>query len=92
MLNASRNISYEDFIHNSHLKRAFVRSLEIIGEASKKLPKEVKQKYKHIPWKQISGMRDKLAHDYFGVDYEVIWQTVIKDIAEIYELLKEDEN
>jgi len=51
------------------LKHAFVRSLEIIGEASKKIPDDFKQKYSHLEWRAIAGMRNRLIHGYFGVDY-----------------------
>lgn len=59
---------------------AVIRALEIIGEASKKIPKEWKEKYPHIPWRFMAGMRDKLIHDYFGVDTEVVWNTATRDI------------
>lgn len=55
------------------LKRAFVRSIEIIGEATKQLPPELKQKYSHLAWQNMAGMRDRLIHGYFGVDYDIVW-------------------
>lgn len=57
------------FLKDQTLQRAFVRSLEIIGEAAKKLPDAVRQNYPNIEWRKITGMRDRLIHDYFGVDY-----------------------
>ncbi|PIU22141.1 MAG: hypothetical protein COT14_02660 [Candidatus Diapherotrites archaeon CG08_land_8_20_14_0_20_30_16] len=57
--------------------------LEIIGEAVKNLPVEFKNKHKDVPWKDIAGMRDRVAHFYFGIDYELVWQTVTKDIPEL---------
>ncbi len=86
LIDRSRNLSLSKFEKNEDLRRAFIRSLEVIGEAVKKLPEEIKEKNKHIPWKEIAGMRDKLIHDYFGVDYEIIWLTVKEDIP----LLKEE--
>lgn len=68
--------SYDSFISNEDLKRAFIRSLEIIGEASKHIHKEIKKEYPIIPWRQISGMRNILVRDYFGVNFEVVWKTV----------------
>lgn len=59
---------------------AVVRNLEIIGEASKVLPTEFKKTHKNIPWKQITGMRNKVTHEYFGVDEEILWATVKDDI------------
>jgi uncharacterized protein with HEPN domain len=60
-----------------------VRSLEIIGEAAKQIPNAIRQKYDHIPWRAISGMRDRLIHAYFGVDYEIVWDAVINKVPEL---------
>ena len=72
----SKDLNKGDFIQNQTLMRAFVRSIEIIGEASKKIPEEIKQLYADIEWKAIAGMRDRLIHDYFGVDYDIVWDVV----------------
>ncbi len=72
----TENINFEEFISSDLLKDAVERNFEIIGEAVKHLPEEYRNKYPHIPFKQIAGMRDKLIHDYFGVDYEIIWKTI----------------
>jgi len=55
---------------------AVFRALEVIGEASKRVPEAVKQRHPHIPWKRLAGMRKRLIHGYFGVDLEIVWQTV----------------
>jgi uncharacterized protein with HEPN domain len=64
---------YDAFIRNPTLKRAFVRSIEVIGEASKKLPEDIKKMQPDIEWRKVTGMRDRLIHDYFGVDYTIVW-------------------
>ena len=69
----SRGLSYSVFIEDELIKRAFLRSLEIIGEAVKKIPEDVKIKIPDIEWKKIAGLRDVLIHHYFGVDYETVW-------------------
>ena len=65
-------ITLDDFLENETLKRAIVRSLEIIGEATKKIPGDIKYKWKEIEWKSMAGMRDKLIHDYFGINYSIV--------------------
>ncbi len=79
----SQNLSFEEFAKNETLIRAFSRSLEIIGEATKKIPDSFKDKYKNVPWRQISGMRDKLIHDYFGIDLEIVWDVIKNKLPEL---------
>ena len=62
LLNHSKNIAFNDFFNDETLKRAFIRSIEIIGEAAKKIPLNIQEKYQNIEWKKIVGMRDKLIH------------------------------
>ena len=75
----SQDISFENFMADETMKRAMVRSLEIIGEATKKIPADVKLNWKQINWKNMAGMRDRLIHDYMGVNYSIVWD-VIKNI------------
>jgi uncharacterized protein with HEPN domain len=69
-------LSLEEFMADETLRRAVVRSLEIIGEAAKKVTEEFRTSYPDIEWRAMSGMRDRLIHDYFGVDYELVWDVV----------------
>ncbi len=77
------NINESEFYINKEKKYAVVRALEIIGEAVKNLSKELRAKHKEIPWKEIAGMRDKLIHWYFGIKWELVWETVKNKIPEL---------
>jgi uncharacterized protein with HEPN domain len=81
--------SKEEFINDEVLCRAVVRSLEIIGEATKKLDDEFKSIHNHIEWKKIAGTRDKLIHDYFGIDYDIVWNIIETKIHDLDYFLKE---
>jgi uncharacterized protein with HEPN domain len=81
--NFVKDTDYIKFVTNHMRRNAVVRSLEIIGEASKNIPEELRNQYKNIPWKRMVGMRDKLIHGYFGVDYESVWAVATDRIPEI---------
>jgi uncharacterized protein with HEPN domain len=78
-------ISKDDFLQDETLKRAVVRSLEIIGEATKKIPIDFKIRWKSIAWKNMAGMRDRLIHDYMGVNYLIVWDFVKNKIPDLYQ-------
>jgi uncharacterized protein with HEPN domain len=83
------NMTYKEFVKDKKTLNAVVRSIEIIGEASKKLPAPLKAKYAELPWKEITGMRDKLIHAYFGMDTETIWQTIKHNIPLLKKTIQE---
>ena len=76
----TQGVGYEDFMDNHLIQDGVIRQIEIIGEATKRLSDEIREKYPHIPWKDIAGMGDKLIHGYFGVDLGAVWDTVEEDI------------
>lgn len=84
----NNKVTKRDFIENETLKRAIVRSLEIIGEATKKIPADEKLKFPTIQWKNMAGMRDRLIHDYMGVNYSIVWDVVINKIPEVLNQIK----
>jgi len=81
-------LTFEEFMANETLRRAAVRSLEIIGEASKKVPEEFRAKHPAIEWRAMAGMRDRLIHGYFGVDYDLVWSVVQQDIPALREQVR----
>jgi uncharacterized protein with HEPN domain len=88
-------MSFEEFVKDRKTLNAVVRSIEIIGEASKNIPEALKAKHQELPWKQMTGMRDKLIHAYFGVDVETLWKATKENIPPlrnaIQKMLKDGE-
>jgi uncharacterized protein with HEPN domain len=95
LLDQSLGLSLEDFLADEVRKRAFARSLEIIGEAVKGLPNDVILRHPEVPWRRIMGMRDRLIHGYFAVDYALVHDVVISKIPDLHvsasKILIEDE-
>jgi uncharacterized protein with HEPN domain len=89
LMDRAQGLTWDQFMRDATLKRAFVRSLEIIGEASKQIPDDFKQKYGHLEWRAMAGMRDRLIHGYFGVDYGIVWDVVTNKIPILHQAIKE---
>jgi len=83
-----KDLSFNEFSKDKKTLNAVIRSLEIIGEASKKIPVEFKEKFPAIPWNKMSGMRNKLIHEYFGIDIEMLWIVITKDIQDLKSVFK----
>ena len=83
LLISSGDINEGKFMYDETLQRAYSRSLEIIGEATKQLPKDFTDKYPEVDWDSMAGMRDKLIHHYFGVDYAIVWDVVKNELPKL---------
>lgn len=76
-------LDHEGFIADDLVVDAVARNLEIIGEATRQLPEEYKRAHPQIPWTQIAGLRNRIVHDYFGLDLEIIWEIIEHDLPEL---------
>ncbi len=87
-------MTYEEFLSDTRTQDAVIRNIEIIGEATKKLSVGLRTQYPDVPWKEMSGTRDRLIHNYFGVDIEVVWKISIAELSDlalqIMEILSRD--
>lgn len=79
----TKGLSFGEFSHNKMVIDAVIRNFEIIGEASKNVSDKIKSFCQDIPWKEIAGMRDKVIHEYFGVDIEIVWKTIKYRLPEL---------
>jgi len=89
ILTYTKDISKEDFAKNTLVQDAVIRNFEIIGEATKKISSDFKMVNFEVPWKEMAGMRDKLIHDYIGIDIQVIWDTIQQDLPNLQKIIKE---
>ncbi len=89
IISVSTDLSKDEFLNDETLKRAVIRSLEIIGEASRKIPADFKVKWNSIQWKNMAGMRDRLIHDYIRVNYSIVWDVIKNKIPELNAQIQE---
>jgi uncharacterized protein with HEPN domain len=80
-------ITKSKLLADDTLKRAFSRSVEIIGEAVKQMPAEFRQSHPDVPWKIVSGMRDRMVHKYFAVDYDIVWDVIEHKLDDLNQML-----
>lgn len=85
----SLDMDYDQFFEDTKTQDAIIRNLEIIGEAAKKIPDDVKAHLQEIPWRRISGTRDRLIHDYFGVNLEIVWSIIQSELPALSPRLKD---
>jgi uncharacterized protein with HEPN domain len=82
------DMEFEEFVKDDKTVFAVIRALEVIGEAIKNIPEEIRGKYPEIPWRDMGGMRDKLIHSYFGVNLKMIWKTIKEEIPPLKPLFE----
>ena len=88
IIKEGKGLNYEDLVSNETLKRAVIRSLEIIGEATKNLSEDFRKKHSDIEWRELAGLRDKLIHHYFGINWKRVWDVIKNLIPEIEDKLR----
>lgn len=87
-LNFVQGMAYEDFLADDKTVFAVVRALEVVGEATKRIPREIRDLDSRVPWRSMAGIRDKLIHDYMTVNLEVVWRTVTEDLPPLLPMIQ----
>lgn len=82
-------LDFDNFLNDSKTKDAVIRNFEIIGEAANRIEDEFKNSHPEIPWNRLRGFRNRVIHEYFGVDYEIVWAIITEDLDELTYQLKE---
>ncbi|MBK7389941.1 MAG: DUF86 domain-containing protein [Bacteroidia bacterium] len=82
-------LNFNQFKNDHKTVDAVIRNFEIIGEATKNLPKEIKEKYSSIPWEEMYRLRNRISHEYFGIDHEIIWDIATRHLPKNYEDITE---
>ena len=87
-MNRTAQMEKDDFLGDQTVTPAVVRSLEVIGEAARQVPDELKEKHSDVQWREMTGMRDRLIHGYFSIDYEIVWDVVTTKIPDVHRRLE----
>lgn len=85
----TKELTFDSFAQDRKTIKAVIRSLEVIGESAGKIPNDIRERFTGIAWEEIIGMRNKLVHEYFGVDLEIVWQTIEEDLAPLDKTTRE---
>ena len=80
-------MDYSTFVHDTRTQHACIRNLEVIGEAVKKIPEDIRNVKPEIPWQKIAGLRDILSHEYFGVDVKILWDVIANKLDNLYTVI-----
>ena len=84
----ARDLSFHNFTNHNMAQDAILRNLQVIGEAAKKLSPALRARYRDVPWRDMAGLRDRIVHDYFGIDYEVAWDVVTNDLPRLLDVIE----